>query len=667
MKPQPKTEPISEMFSGFSRDYSGHERSITELYFPSLFNRLECDVTSFKIELYGFRDIKIKTKFILRGRDESIYEDEYWKTRSISNFWRFSKEPETIKDKAPIFSIMLSKLLRVVSVKMSIDGEKRFVSFDQSSGILITPNSHPPLTKMEANNYYCYYNKKATIFYSNFCLNKEYYLEIDLDCSGTFDFSPFFPYRKVNFKNGIKEISCCDLAFNNSYDLVDPIKSKVFPDWLEYRLDKKTINDFKNPMRPIVIPANPWRGSIPVFNLEEKMNMVATKNPGLTDKEIALILSKRMMLRARKFVLERYSTIDVGFMITIPSTKDYDISIKTVSGPLPSRIYNQLAKIPGYDDLLVEYDILNLKKDSVNLKIETEIIGVTDKSVRNIILGGLHEKNDDKKSRIRFSEIPRMKIGILDNLVNPMKGTLSCIVTDTDSNTIIKEETREIQILPNDQMIFELRDVLSSRKYFLSDFICAWIYPNDKNGLFDKIRAGSSKYLPADVSHGIIKSNYDLEKHVEAIYKYLSLDEKIKYLNQPFSSLNLSDSQRIVLPDKVLNNKAGNCIDLCILFASLLEGYGIYSFIFLVPGHAFLGWDINGSPSIGRSVFLEATHVDDACDFGIASGDGEELFKKYFTYGYGDERTIIDCRDFTAEMRDSFMVDLKRARDNGIY
>ena len=47
--------------------------------------------------------------------------------------------------------------------------------------------------------------------------------------------------------------------------------------------------------------------------------------------------------------------------------------------------------------------------------------------------------------------------------------------------------------------------------------------------------------------------------------------------------------QRITLSDQVLETHQGNCIELTLLMASVLEAVGIYSGVVLMRGHAFLG------------------------------------------------------------------------------
>lgn len=88
--------------------------------------------------------------------------------------------------------------------------------------------------------------------------------------------------------------------------------------------------------------------------------------------------------------------------------------------------------------------------------------------------------------------------------------------------------------------------------------------------------------------------------------------------------------QRITLPDQVLATKMGNCIELSLLMASVLENIGINSTLILQHGHAFL------------AVWL----VDDCCTYSI--GDDPSYIEKKCAEGI-DEMLVIECTSTTNE------------------
>lgn len=114
----------------------------------------------------------------------------------------------------------------------------------------------------------------------------------------------------------------------------------------------------------------------------------------------------------------------------------------------------------------------------------------------------------------------------------------------------------------------------------------------------------------------------------------------------------MDDVQSIVqslrLPREVVTGKTGLCIELSVLYASILMNAGLDPIIFLIPGHAYPGFRMNGN-----FYALEATGIGGE---GMKGGRSttEEAFKKgmeelqeFMQYAQmGDERfQLIDIRE----------------------
>lgn len=91
-----------------------------------------------------------------------------------------------------------------------------------------------------------------------------------------------------------------------------------------------------------------------------------------------------------------------------------------------------------------------------------------------------------------------------------------------------------------------------------------------------------------------------------------------------------SIGQRVTLPSEVLRGKLGNCIELTLLFASVLEAASINSVIIFTEGHAFLG------------VWL----VDDCCRYSVS--DDASYIEKKISKGIS-EMMVVECTDLTKE------------------
>jgi hypothetical protein len=104
-----------------------------------------------------------------------------------------------------------------------------------------------------------------------------------------------------------------------------------------------------------------------------------------------------------------------------------------------------------------------------------------------------------------------------------------------------------------------------------------------------------------------------------------------------------------------------NCLDGCVLFASLLARCDLNPGILLVPGHALVGWQNfpSGSPDW---TFLDITYLVDQ-DFDAAVAGGSQWFSAYPTpvEVYGSNPASIASPNTTA-----FLVDLQRVRADGV-
>ena len=80
---------------------------------------------------------------------------------------------------------------------------------------------------------------------------------------------------------------------------------------------------------------------------------------------------------------------------------------------------------------------------------------------------------------------------------------------------------------------------------------------------------------------------------VDAIYDTLRLDYHMRYMQTSIPYTGTSDTspstEQIKLPDEVLQQHSGMCVELTTLLASAVEGIGLHSEIVIIPGHAFLG------------------------------------------------------------------------------
>lgn len=172
---------------------------------------------------------------------------------------------------------------------------------------------------------------------------------------------------------------------------------------------------------------------------------------------------------------------------------------------------------------------------------------------------------------------------------------------------IMDDVNESVLFQPNNQYFAWIKNA-SGETTNLSDTLAAWVTPNDPAMTAVLARAGERAAKEQITIAGgqdsriFMKSaeqvDKDISRQIEVIYNTLREDYNTSYLNQPILDIrnDLFSSQRVKYPVDTLQNK-GNCIELSVLFASLLESIGINPVIMLMPndGHCIVGWEVPGT------------------------------------------------------------------------
>ena len=207
---------------------------------------------------------------------------------------------------------------------------------------------------------------------------------------------------------------------------------------------------------------------------------------------------------------------------------------------------------------------------------------------------------------------------------------------------LICNKTNLFLVYPNNIFI---EKISNNRKDFEIDFrsfLAKWITPNCKE--VDKIISDATKNMdmPGNVSNQNI-----IESQIKNIYDILS---EMKYAIRSTSfAEGQYHTQRINYPKDTYSLKSGNCIDLSLLLASCFEALKLSTYIYLIPGHAFVGVKINDS----YSVYIESTVLGkkeyyESCEI------AREKYDKYFV-------------DNQPRDNNSFVLDLSIARKSNIF
>ena len=154
-------------------------------------------------------------------------------------------------------------------------------------------------------------------------------------------------------------------------------------------------------------------------------------------------------------------------------------------------------------------------------------------------------------------------------------------VTDASGNILIhKVSTLKVRS-KYDMNLREIRlrsaQFVNPRNKAVTDMV------GDSDGLLATSMNG--RYMVQGYQNG----GKDVIRQMEAVYKMM-FNMNMRYVSDTFTfNKSTENYQHVRTPDKVLSDKSGNCLELCILYASFMEAMGLESVIAFPPGHAIVG------------------------------------------------------------------------------
>ena len=242
----------------------------------------------------------------------------------------------------------------------------------------------------------------------------------------------------------------------------------------------------------------------------------------------------------------------------------------------------------------------------------------------------------------------------LFSLTEKLVGSVTIQALQDDE--VIAEESRNIELLAYDQW---------TGVNYMPETAVAFVSPNHPK--IQEIIASAGVYMkkwcgdPAFTGYQTKNPNI-VKQQMGAVYAALQ-EQNIAYTMPPAS---FEESQRIRMPDAVLEGKHGTCLDLAVLYCSCLEAIGLNPLIVIIQGHAFAG------------CWLENETFSDCLQYDMSA------LTKRIAHGI-DAMCLIECTDFVAgkntdfntaekhaeanlddESRFCFAIDVSRTRSSGI-
>ena len=202
-----------------------------------------------------------------------------------------------------------------------------------------------------------------------------------------------------------------------------------------------------------------------------------------------------------------------------------------------------------------------------------------------------------------IQQLPTMFPERIANLNELTRATLNILVEELDSTKVEIQKTESIWLLSRNSAPIEVRDPSTDTVTDLSRYLGAFVTPNAPV-IMDYLRTVAKFHRDGSL-YGYQE---DVELQVNAIYDALKEDAKLTYVNSVinFNPEQSAETQRVRLPRESLKG-AANCIDGVLLFASLLEAASLNPAIVIIPGHAFVGWQLE--PEGDQWNYLETTMI----------------------------------------------------------
>lgn len=236
-----------------------------------------------------------------------------------------------------------------------------------------------------------------------------------------------------------------------------------------------------------------------------------------------------------------------------------------------------------------------------------------------------------------FNLLPTFYPQRLNDVTELTRATVSVLVEDLDSQLVELHRTSPIWLLARTTALLSVTDPTTGESVDLTPYFGAFVTPNDPDVLAFLRRV--KEHHPGKALPGYQGDREGVTAQVKAAYDAVQNDVDVTYVNTTvaFSPDDTTAVQRVRLPREALKTGAANCIDGVVLLASLLEAMSLHPAIVVVPGHAFLGWEM--WKESGEWKYLETTMLGtQPFEAAAARGEAEAAELQKLAADKNDER-----------------------------
>lgn len=280
--------------------------------------------------------------------------------------------------------------------------------------------------------------------------------------------------------------------------------------------------------------------------------------------------------------------------------------------PLPTGVYNLLN--PETHPLL-SVVVTNESRDPKRICVRAYIEGLSATEVHTVEI--------ERGKQTTFKLLPTLLPERAQTITEVQRAMLHVLAEDLDGKTEM-HETHSIVCLARTSSFNAVLRPGSNQMVDFSQYYGAWVTPYAET-VQERVRHAAD-LVPDRQIWGYQRDPDSVTQQVGALYQSLK-EAGITYINSviDYGAPPGQATQRTRLPRESLSGRAANCIDGSVLFASLLEGSSLNAALVLVPGHAFVGWEVWDSSDDWK--FLETTMIG-SHDFEAACISGERQYEQ---------------------------------------
>jgi hypothetical protein len=231
------------------------------------------------------------------------------------------------------------------------------------------------------------------------------------------------------------------------------------------------------------------------------------------------------------------------------------------------------------DDFVI-VTVTNGNKAAVKVVVKSVIDGYTNTATDTItVAAGATEE---------IRQNPRLTTTAIDGLNSEHQADLNVTVSYLDNGQprTVLDQTSQTLVTSRRDFPWGISGFTQKENF---DLVVAMVTPTDTS--VEQLIRSAANYDPS----GAMTSGYDSAQDANGtvfqrladIWAAETNDYKLTYISTPITFASNS-SQRIRLPGEVLDTNSGNCIELTLLYASVVEALGMQSSIVIIPGHAYI-------------------------------------------------------------------------------